>query len=84
VLQTSSEEEAVFNEAVYGKPLQLQHHLVQPQLPPAQPAERADVAVAPRHAAHLASSALPMLAGQEVPQVRSRTMRECGWLCSPG
>ncbi|KAL4423903.1 hypothetical protein ABPG75_001204 [Micractinium tetrahymenae] len=69
-LQPGAEEEQEFNEAVYGQPLQLQQHLVQPALPAATPPVQQEQQR--RQHGHAPSSGpagqiQPLNPGQEVP-----------------
>lgn len=71
-VQPGAEEEQEFNEAVYGQPLQLQQHLVQPTLPAAMPHVQQEPQR--RHHGHAPSSGpagqiQPLNPGQEVPPV---------------
>ncbi|KAL4434798.1 hypothetical protein ABPG77_005325 [Micractinium sp. CCAP 211/92] len=69
-LQPGAEEEQEFNEAVYGQPLQLQQHLVQPTLPAAsQPVHHEQHRRQHGHvpSAGPAGQIQPLNPGQEVP-----------------
>lgn len=72
-MQPGAEEEQEFNEAVYGQPLQLQQHLVQPTLPaalvPGQHEPRRQHGHAPSSGP--AGQIQPLNPGQEVPPVRA-------------
>ncbi len=73
-MQPGAEEEQEFNEAVYGQPLQLQQHLVQPTLPAAsQPVHHEQHRRQHGHvpSAGPAGQIQPLNPGQEVPPVRA-------------